>query len=78
MTPHRPGPRQRAILAAMRAGALLCRRETARGWYFYLEGQRSCSPRSCVALHVHGYIMFDRWEHCRGVYALTERGRVAV
>jgi hypothetical protein len=80
MTSHRPGPRQRAILAAMQAGAELYNQD---GVWYYTDDDRTTyvSGPSCRSLFEHGYIYADQevrlldGAHWR--YALTEQGKAA-
>lgn len=61
MTHHRPGARQRAILAAMRDGTHeLCKNGA---WFLRHSGHGQRTPvdaRAAGALRDHGYIMYDR------------------
>lgn len=72
---HRPGPRQRAILQTMQAGAWLATRE---GQWYTGPLLRKRSQRSCVGLRDHGHIMFDRYIDGAARYALTEQGKAAI
>jgi hypothetical protein len=79
---HRPGPRQRAILAAMRAGAHLYLESGI--WYHDGVDRVTVSGPSCRSLWLHGRIRLDEvqlhpfWRGgVRWRYVLTEQGKAA-
>lgn len=74
---HRPGPRQRAILEKMQAGARLARLEGKAMGEWYLDS-RLVAARPIVGLHTYGYIMFDVYSNGITYYTLTEQGKAAI
>jgi len=78
MTAHRPGARQRAILAAMRDGATLY--NLSGVWYSIVEDCTTYQPSAtCRGLFEHGYIYSDQEVQATGGtrwrYVLTMKGQ---
>jgi hypothetical protein len=71
---HRPGPRQREILRAMRNGAWLALKD---GQWYVGPLLRRREARACVGLRDHGHIMFDGFVDGAARWVITEQGKAA-